>query len=85
MKTIKTEFNGKGFDLTVSGYHYGDRLNVSIHDIAVEDELLSDEEIESITQEVFWQIDCQEGEIYERLREQAVEFGFIEICSRGKY
>jgi len=85
MKTIKSEFNGIQFDLTVSGYHYGDRLNVSIYDISVENDLLSDEEIESLTQEVFWQIDSQRGEIYEQLNEQAFEFGFIEICSQGKY
>jgi len=84
MKTIKENLFGFDFDLTVSGYNYGGRLNVGMDDITVEGEI-DDNEISKIVEEVYFQIDLQDGEIYERLREQSEEYGYVELCVRGKY
>jgi len=87
--TITTDINYNRVDVSIWGNTYADRFNVRRDQILAEDfggdGEVSEEALNALEEEVFAQIDNEEGGWYEQFSELAEEAGFSEVCVVGKY
>jgi hypothetical protein len=89
MLSITTELNDTRVDVSIWADTYGDRFNVKRVNILAEtycgDSDVNDGDLDSLENDVFWEISNEEGEWYDRFTELAQDNGLSEVCVVGKY